>query len=584
MSAHNEKALASGCTEIPDTDIAQRMHDSATVSCHYSPFCQKLDCHRSGKEHSKSAPNGVHLETAGTSSTGWLFTMTAVTREQLSEIAHRLQSWISAQPELTTDPENLAYNLSARRSVFHWRYTFQASSREGIISKLKKGIIPVQRSEVLNTLFVFTGQGAQWYSMGRELSIQFSRFRDSLHESEQILKVLGASWALIHELERGEHDSRIHYGEFAQPSSTALQIALVDLLASFGVRPGTVIGHSSGEIAAAYAAGAISQYTALKISYLRSLLLPLSKQKNSAEGAMLSVGLGEREVLPFLEQMGKGTISLACINSPSSTTVSGDENAVLDLQKKLNVVGVFNRRLKVDTAYHSHHMQKVADDYLYSLGTIEWSAMGDEIVFISSVTGTQKRRDFDSGYWVENLVSEVRFSKALEEYCRLECAMSYRKHSRHICIEIGPHRTLGGPIQQTLTAFPRALDYIYLPTLIRGQNSIHNILSLSGNLFELGHKINLRVVNCLSKANDKYYVLPTLPTYPWDYSVTYWHESRLSKDYRFRQHACHDLLGVKVPSSPSLEPTWRYVFSLDSLPWLADHVIDGLVTFPGVLK
>ena len=581
VSAHDEKALTHGCNEMPDAGIAQRIKDSATVSYADSPSCQTLDHHESRKEHSKGTLNGAHLESKENSNTGWLFTITAVTREQLFEVAHRLQSWVSAQSEATMNSENLAYNLFARRSVFQWRYAFQASSREGLLSRLNKGIVPVKNSKMLKTLFIFTGQGAQWYSMGRELSVRFSAFQDSLLRSEEILKVLGSSWALIHELERGEQDSRIDHGELAQPASTALQIALVDLLASFGARPGTVIGHSSGEVAAAYAAGAISHNTALKISYLRSLLLPLSKQKNPAKGAMLSVGLGEREVLPFLEQMKTGTLSLACINSPYSTTVSGDESAVLDLQKRLNAIGVFNRRLKVDTAYHSHYMQKVADDYFYSLGTIEWSAVKDKIVFISSVTGTKKHSDFGSSYWVENLVSKVRFSKALEEYCHLECASSHTKDARHVCIEVGPHRTLEGPIQQTLRDIPVSLDYFYLPTLIRGHDSIHSILSLSAKLFELGYGINLRAVNRFSEVNSKYHVLPTLPTYPWDHSTTYWYESRLSKDYRFRHHACHDLLGVKVPSSPDLEPTWRYVFGLDSLPWLADHVIDGLVTFSG---
>ena len=510
-----------------------------------------------------------------------LFVITASTHEQVLDSASKFRSWASAESRAELDLQSLAYTMATRRSLHQWRYAFQASSKEEFLLHLNQRLVSTESSKALRMLFVFTGQGAQWHAMGRELNLKYPVFRESLHRSDEILRDLGTIWTLERELGRSEEDSRVHQSEIAQPSSTALQIALVDLLTSFGIRPATVIGHSSGEIVAAYAAGVISHRTALKISFSRSLLSMLCKQRFSSKGAMLSVGLGESQVSPLLLETRRGVVSLACVNSSVGTTVSGDEPAIVDLQGRLNDLGIFNRKLRVDTAYHSHHMRRVAHDYLCSLGSLDTNAINDQVVFISSVTGMQKKKDFGPDYWVDNLVSKVRFSDALKEYCNLERASSRSKGVHHLLIELGPHGTLAGPIKQTMTEAADSLAHTYLPVLTRGRDAVQSILSLSERLFEHGYPVDIQTVNCLSKLNSRLRVLPNLPTYPWDHSKTYWHESRLSRDYRMRQHPCHDLLGTRITSSPSQEPSWRCLLSLDSLPWLADHAIDGLITFPG---
>lgn len=581
--AGDGKSFTKGRSENMSDESASRVHDVAPALCRLSQHeIGQSDVQRTQMDESPDvfklvSDSGQTLE----GNTKRLFVMTGSTQEKVLEIAKKLRSWTSAQCGAKMDLDSLAYTLATRRSMHQWRYTFQAGSREELLLHLNEKLVSTKSSKALRILFIFTGQGAQWHAMGRELNLKYSVFRDSLLQSDEILRDLGTSWALVRELGRGEKDSRIHRSEIAQPSTTALQIALVDLLASFGVRPATVIGHSSGEIAAAYAAGAISHKTALKVSFSRSLLSAVCKQKISSKGAMLSVGLGESQVSPLLLGTRKGVVSVACVNSSVSTTVSGDEPAIVDLQSRLNDLGVFNRRLRVDTAYHSHHMHRVAHDYLCSLGTVDTNAMDDRVTFISSVTGTQKNQGFGSDYWVDNLVSQVRFSDALKEYCNVELASLQSKGTQHFIIELGPHGALAGPIQQTMTEASGSLVLSYSPVLTRGQDAVQSILSLSGRLLEHGHSVDIKIVNCLSKSNRRLRVLQNLPVYPWDHSTTYWHESRLSRNYRMRQHPCHDLLGIKVTSSPSLEPSWRYVLSLDSLPWLADHVIDGLTTFPG---
>ncbi|KAK3174022.1 putative PKS/NRPS-like protein biosynthetic cluster [Lepraria neglecta] len=581
--ANGRKLLTEGRNETRNDETGPQVHQLAPVPC-------RLSQHSQGQSDIQRAPIEEFRDVfEGESNTGQslknierrLFLVTGNTQQKVLAIANNIRCWTSAQSGAGLDLDSLAYTLASRRSMHQWRHTFQAGSRDEFLLRLSGNIVSTKSSKALRLLFIFTGQGAQWHAMGRELNLKYPVFRDSLLQSDEILRDLGTSWALVRELERGEKDSRIHQSDIAQPSSTALQIALIALLASFGVRPATVIGHSSGEIAAAYAAGAISHRTALKVSFCRSLLSTVCKQKISSKGAMLSVGLGESQVSPLLLETRKGVVSLACVNSSSSTTVSGDEPAIVELQERLDDSGIFNRKLKVDTAYHSHHMRRVAHDYLCSLGTIENNTIDDQVTFISSVTGTQKNKDFGSDYWVDNLIFKVRFLDAVKEYCNLELGRSYSRAANHLSIELGPHGALAGPFRQTMTEVAGSLTYSYSPVLTRGRDAVESILSLSGWLFEYGYPVDIQSVNCLSKSNSRLRVLQNLPTYPWDHSTTYWQESRLSRSYRMRQNPCHDLLGIRITSSPSLEPSWRYVCSIESLPWLADHVVDGLITFPG---
>ena len=117
---------------------------------------------------------------------------------------------------------------------------------------------------------------------------------------------------------------------------------------------------------------------------------------------------------PFLMETRKGVLALACVNSSVSTTASGNESAIFDLQDRLNALRAFNRKLKVDTAYHSHHMREVVHDDLCSLGDVDTNPINDQVTYISIVTGAQKIQGFGSDYWVQKLISKVRFSDALK--------------------------------------------------------------------------------------------------------------------------------------------------------------------------
>ena len=296
----------------------------------------------------------------------------------------------------------------------HWQELASAMQFETVRGRVKK--IPSNTT----VGFIFTGQGAQWFAMGRELMSISSRFSDSLSISKTILRELGASWDLIQELSLSENESRINQSEVAQPATTALQIALVDLLLSIGVYPQAVVGHSSGEIAAAYAAGFLSQATALRISYHRSFISQICKKLIPTAGAMLVIGLTESQVLEHTSILRQAIVCIACVNSPVSTTVAGDEPAILELKKNPDRLSIFNRKLNVDTAYHSHHMQEVSNNYLDLLVGLQSEASQGNVTYFSTVTATEKVVQFESTYWVENLISKVRYRDALWEYRRVQ--------------------------------------------------------------------------------------------------------------------------------------------------------------------
>ncbi|KAI9689893.1 MAG: Type I Iterative PKS [Bathelium mastoideum] len=514
-----------------------------------------------------------------------LLVISAKSRASLIQTVSGLAGWATNRAQDDPGLQDLSYTLCCRRSFLRWRCSIVATSYENLVSQLNTSSLRMAKaSPQVQIIFVFTGQGAQWAGMGRELAFTESPFRESLLKADKILKGLGSSWSLLRDIIPTNTTVQIDDSRISQPYTTALQIAMVDLMEAIGVRPDLVMGHSSGEIAAAYAAGALSQAAALSISYYRGFISDLRKQSSQERGSMLAVGLGEDEVSAFIRQLRQGKVSVACVNSPVSVTVSGDETAVAELQGILNNMDVFNRRLKVDLAYHSHHMQIVANDYQRLLSAIKSEPSKASVQFFSSVTGTEKNSDFGPSYWVDNLVSTVRFSDALDALCRTQQAKSIDREDMplHTFIEVGPHKTLSGPIQQTMKQFKETqFPFTYIPTLIRDRDAVLTTMEAAGQLFEVGTLPRFQVLNSITPAAEKVSLVLDLPPYAWDHSSRYWHESWLSKEHRLRRHAYHDLLGIRVVGSPSTEPRWRHNLSTNSLPWLRDHVVDGFVIFPG---
>ncbi|KAH7394644.1 thiolase-like protein [Pyrenochaeta sp. MPI-SDFR-AT-0127] len=236
--------------------------------------------------------------------------------------------------------DGLAYTLCERRSWFSYSATIVAKDKLDPEGRLQSPV-PVSSSRATPPRigFIFTSQGAQWWGMGREL-LHYPIFKNSLLRCDTITKSLGADWSLIEELLKDKTTSRVSEAEFSQPLCTALQISLVDLLSAWNVHSHSVIGYSSGEIAAAYATGALSFESAMTV------------KRFGYDGRMMAVGLSEEESNNELAELDDkfGKAVVACINSPRGITVSGDSKAIVELHKALVAKGVFVRMLQCSTA------------------------------------------------------------------------------------------------------------------------------------------------------------------------------------------------------------------------------------------
>ncbi|UKZ46034.1 Type I Iterative PKS [Trichoderma virens] len=466
--------------------------------------------------------------------------------------------------ELSLD--DLAFTLSSRRSRFSQRAAFVASNIEQLLDGLKKielgSIRPVKAWTGARTCFIFTGQGAQWARMGLEL-LSYPCFAESMRKSERELIRMGATWRLIDELKKTKENSRINDAELAQPCCTAIQVALVDLLASWGVHPDLVCGHSSGEIAAAYAGGSLTAPEALKVAYHRGKsVYYLKLKKGTRQGGMLAAGLSETDAQKYLSTYSEQTVNVACINSPTSVTLSGDAAAIDEIASKLEEDGIFNRRLAVPVAYHSYHMAAIGESYLAALEKLQPRQFKPNVRMVSSVTCDEvDGREMDGAYWVSNLLRPVRFSPALSKVLSLPVNGSASSTLLPtVMIEFGPHSALQGPatqIAKTISGLPSA----YFSCLKRNQDAVQSVLSLAGGLFIHGLPITLTSVNNPQGIHTK--VLTNLPSYSWNHSKTHWNESRRSQAYRMR----------------NAEPSWRMFIRLSEMPWIKGHCIDGQMVF-----
>jgi acyl transferase domain-containing protein len=358
--------------------------------------------------------------------------------------------------------------------------------------------------------------------------------------------------------------------EFSQPLTTALQLAIIAVLESWGVSPTGVVGHSSGEIAAACAAGLLTPEAAIKIAYFRGQAC-VSSQTESPLG-MLAVGLGADRCGEYIID-SKGLVQIGCFNSPNSVTLSGVRQELEKIQNRLHEDGHFARMLQVNFAYHSQFMEGCSGIYKDMIqqhcGPAVQGMM--DISMFSSVTGTQLDRACDAAYWTTNMTSPVRFDKALSE-------MVSGREGPNFLIEIGPSGALGGPIKQVNKALgDRGSHVQYFAALSRGKGAIKSLFDVAGRLFISGGSVNIAKVN---EAQDPNKVGPSviidLPNYVWNHSTKYWHESEASKDWRFRKFPHHDLLGTKILGTSWNAPSWRKTLLVEKLHWLKDHRVSNI--------
>ncbi|KAI1129525.1 hypothetical protein F5Y10DRAFT_290905 [Nemania abortiva] len=526
------------------------------------------------------------------------YIFSAATEKSLEATLEAYSSFLGENQE-TVKARDLAWTLRERRSTLSCRLSLPAGSlselKSSIDSKLKEHREQKKalttRSSVTNApriLGVFTGQGAQYARMGAELLEKSALARNTIDELETYLASLPEedrpSWSLTAELAAAPEASRLDQAALSQPLCTALQIVLVDLLRAAGVEFSGVIGHSSGEIGAAYAAGYLSARDALLIAYYRGLHAARATSPNGAhiQGSMLAVGTSMEDAEDILQEF-EGSVTLAACNSSASVTISGDQDAIEELETIFGDENRFRRKLRVDKAYHSSHMLPCSQPHIDSLRrcgveirepskSCTWYSTVYEDWDMRSAEATSKLSN--GTYWSDNMVRPVLFYQGLVKVLNAD--------TFDLALEIGPHSALKGPATQTIGEVLQS-ELPYQGVLTRGSDAVRTFSDALGLLwsYEGAPYVDLEAFE--AAATDRtgdYRVVKNLPTYQWDHDQLYWHESRRSRHMRTRKDLVHPLLGHEDPDSASHSRRWRNVLKERELPWLSGHQLQGKTVFP----
>ncbi|KAF4548756.1 Polyketide synthase-nonribosomal peptide synthetase-like protein [Elsinoe fawcettii] len=519
----------------------------------------------------------------------------AASEKSLSMVLSAYLEYLEQKP--TLDLRALADVLMYRRELFGVRKVITGRDVPSLRSKIEHLLLDAQQSpigvrvstrlETLQLLGIFTGQGAQWMRMGAALLETSEIARQIMDDLEDSLAQLPTtdrpSWSLVEELLRPAESSRIGRAALSQPLCTALQVLIVELLRIAGITFRTVVGHSSGEIAAAYAAGYMSSRDAIRIAYYRGLYLKYAASPNDVPGAMIAVGTSLEDAEEISnDPKFRGRVSVAACNSSSSITLSGDEDAMDEIAALFEDEKKFARKLRVDKAYHSHHMDPCRDIYIDALrnaGCVVRKPLASDCTWVSSVYAEvidNVDDDLCSTYWANNMNNTVRFSQALT-------FAAAKLGPFDAVTEIGPHPALKGPATQTIEETLDEPSPPYISFLGRGKDDLE---SFSDGLGALWTNFGPSAINfaALNQAISPEYRLSApllnLPQYAWDHDREFWHESRRSKAYRENAQPPHQLLGTQCTDNSERQKRWRNVLKPTELPWLIGHQVQGQVVFP----
>jgi acyl transferase domain-containing protein/NADPH:quinone reductase-like Zn-dependent oxidoreductase/NAD(P)-dependent dehydrogenase (short-subunit alcohol dehydrogenase family)/acyl carrier protein len=460
-----------------------------------------------------------------------------------------------AQAELS----DIAAALANKRSHFKYRAVILARSLKELKFSLRclaagksdaPNIITGQIKNGRKICFTFSGQGSQWWAMARGFLEHNQTFAQAVARFDSEFEPV-AGWSIRDELLKDEADSRIDDTTVTQPALFAIQCGLAAVWREFGVQPEMVVGHSIGEAAASYVAGGLSLGGAAKFLSKRGLI----RDQLGAHGAMAAIGMPVDDVielLPLDEKLG-----IAAINGPGSTSISGDHEALRAFVEDFQMMrpDTFIRILKVDTAWHSYHLDNGEGWFRNEMDTIDWSV--PELPFISTVTAKSETR-FDTDYGWQNLRQPVNFKGAVETAIKMGATTF---------VELGPAATLAGPTKST--GLEAGATVSVLSSLQRKGSDFDAFSQAVASLFVEGHQLDWTAVTGLPDAHVD------LPGYAWEHEA-YWQDSEESRRLLFRRIK-HPFLGQRERGNGT---TWTSEINLKAYSYLKDHRMQSDVIFP----
>ncbi len=511
------------------------------------------------------APTRSHPEHLGAhSNRAWPLVLSARSEEALRSSALRLSAWLDKRSNANGNSPilpDLAYTLGARRNHHPYRLTFVAQSISEVIqefsgyaagqhsSSARMAFTP-RRTAPPRVAFVMSGQGPQWWGMGREL-IQHERvFRQSMEQCDTMMRPW-ARFSLMEELGRPEEHSRMHRTEIAQPAIFAMQVALAKLWKSWGVQPSAVIGHSVGEVAAACVAGVLSLEEAARVIVLRARFMDDCAR---GEGTMLAIGQDE-DVARALIARHDRTVTIAAFNGPRSLTLAGSRLSLEAMAKELELDGVFARFVQVDHPFHHPLMRPASEALAEALEDLRPKT--ETVPFFSTVTGQQCAGGAcDAAHWARGIRQPVQFAPAVNAV--MDAGID-------VWLEIGAQPALAHSIQECLAKRAEKAPVISSTRREREHNSV---LETAMDLHRCGVALNFEKMTPSRR-------LLTLPTYAWDKS-RWWNESSDWREDRLGSGG-RGLLDARLPRAT---PTWIARLDDRHMSFLKDHKVENLIVFP----
>ena len=474
---------------------------------------------------------------------------------------------------------DLAYASLHQRQMHEHRVAILAKNPDELSRRLDDyvsqgrgpGIVAGKAPESSGLALVFSGNGSQWPGMGRKLLAGDAVFRRKVHEVDELLRGLGGC-SVVAAFRASPADSAdfgLHLTEIAQPALFALQVGVLESMLARGLQPGAVLGHSVGEVAAAYAAGALTLEQGVKVIFERSA----AQSPTRGLGRMAAAGIPCEEAMALIEQC-ESDIEIAAVNSPGSVTLSGPLPALKELRLWVEERGMFFRILDLDYAFHSRVMDPIRDGLVRELDGL--TPGPTRIPFVSTVTGRLiEGEELTPDYWWRNVRRPVQLSAAIG---RLS------EDGFKVFLEIGPHPIMQSYVRETLRRSSSANESASKsasksPNKSGGQSAITLTRDADGPPAVWEALCRTHVLGApldTGKIFRRRGPFVSLPTYPWQ-RESYWFDTTNERLGLLGAPSDHPLLGCPVAHADAV---WDNVLDLDRFPYLADHVVGGAVVFP----
>ncbi|HEY5004030.1 MAG TPA: type I polyketide synthase [Ktedonobacteraceae bacterium] len=498
-----------------------------------------------------------------------LLSLSAQTPEGLKDLAHSYLKHMEEEEYADQAFSDICYTASTRRTHHDYRLAVVGRSRQDAHDKLEAFIHDEAGLELISghktarrqkIVWVFPGQGSQWPGMGRDLLEQEPVFYSAIKECDRVMSKY-VDWSLLDQLRTNEEHASLKGIDVIQPVLFAIEVALAALWRSWGIEPDAVVGHSMGEVAAAYVAGALSLDDAAWIICSRSKLL----LRTSGKGAMAAVELPLDQAKVIVSDYAE-RVSVAVNNSPRSTVLSGDPEALAEILEMLACNGVFGRLVNVDVASHSPQMDQLHDDLLNLMEHVQQHST--LVPMYSTVHGgIIDGSELTASYWVNNLREPVLFLTAIQ---------GLLEDDFDLFMEMSPHPILVGAIRQTIEQSGKPA--LALASMRRDEEGRAALLATLGTIYTYGGEPNWSQLY----TTGGHHV--SLPSYAWQ-RQRHWNstlEHPQSNSARRRGNGTgHPILGTSTPSA--LHPMtyfWTADMNVEIFPYLGEHCVHGMPVLP----